>query len=95
MGHASPVLRGLSAGQAQEDAPLLGNVSFVDELPEGFGPPRGTRDGGFVPVPTLIVRKKPAMYLFCGGKKEVDHDELAMVQGCRNRQDADGDGVFK
>ncbi len=94
-GHASPVLRGLIAGQIQEDAPSSGNASSVDVLPEGFRQPRGTRDGGVVPVPTLIVPKKLAMCPFCGGKKGINHDESAMVWGCRDRQDADGDSGFE
>jgi hypothetical protein len=43
----------------------------------------------------LIVRKKLAMCLFCGGKKGIDHDGSAMVRGCRDRQDADCDGGFE
>ena len=94
MGHASPVLRGLTAGHAQEGMPLSGNASSVDVLPEGFRPPRRTRYVGFVLVPTLTVRKKPAMSLFCGGKKGIDHDDSAMVRGCQDRQETDGVGGF-
>jgi hypothetical protein len=75
--------------------PSSGNASSVDVLSEGFRPPRGTRDEWFVLVPMLTVRKKPAMYLFCGGKKRIDHDDSAMVPGCRDRQDANGDGDFE
>lgn len=94
MGHASPALRGLTAGLAQEGMLSSGNASSVDVLPEGVRRSRGTRDAGFVLVPTLTVRKKPAMSLFCGGKKGIDHDDSAMVRGCRDRQDADGVGGF-
>ena len=75
--------------------PSSGNASSVDVLSEGFRPPRGTRDGWSVLVPTLTVRKKSAMNLFCGGKKGIDHGDSAMVPGCRDRQDADGDGDFE
>jgi hypothetical protein len=34
------------------------------------------------------------MSLFFGGKKGIDHDDSAMVRGCRDRQDADGVGGF-
>ena len=94
-GHASPVLRGLTIGHSQEGMPSSGNASSVDVLSEGFRPPRGTRDGWSVLVPTLTVRKKSAMNLFCGGKKGIDHGDSAMVPGCRDRQDADGDGDFE
>ena len=94
-GHANPALCGLTAGHAHEGMPLSGFIPFLDVLPRGVFRPRGTRDGGVVLIPTLTVRKKTAMHLFCGGKKGFDHDGSAMVRRCRKRIDANGGDNFK
>ena len=68
-GHSNPALHGLTAGHAHEGMPSPQIPLFLDLLPEGVFRPRGTRDGGVVLIPTLIVHRKTAMRLFCGGKK--------------------------
>ena len=83
---------GLTAGQTQEGVP---SPPGADMLRGVFRRPRGMRDGGGVLIPTLIVRKKTAMRLFCGGKKGGDHDDSAMVWGRRERRDANDGGGFK
>jgi hypothetical protein len=75
--------------------PLSGIASLLDVLQEGVFCPRETRDGGVVLVPSVIVCRKTAMRLFCGGKKGFNHDGAAMVWGCQMRLDADGNNKFE
>ena len=83
-GHANPALCGLTAGHAHEGMPLSGFIPFLDVLPRGVFRPRGTRDGGVVLIPTLTVRKKTAMHLFCGGKKDSTMTVLPWYEGAES-----------
>ncbi len=76
--------RGLAAGHTQEGKPLLGDGSGAASLLGGFCRLRRTTDGGDVLVPMLIVCRKTAMRLFCGGKKGRDHDDSVMAWGAKN-----------
>jgi hypothetical protein len=56
--------------------------------------PRGNKDGVRLLIPTLIVCRKLAMRLFCGGKKGYGHGKITAVCGCHRQLCANGISDF-
>jgi hypothetical protein len=82
-GHTMPTLHGLTGGHVHECITMLGSGS-IGAAAIGVCRRRMVRmDVGVVLIPMLTACRKLAMRLFCGGKKEVDHSETDMVQGCQ------------